>query len=103
MIHANTNSTKNVRGVFIIDPKNKVRSVNFYPMEIGRNMDEVKRAVIAMQKADKDMVYTPANWNPGDDVIVPYQKAVADAGKISEDPNADSYKVSWYMIFKKSK
>jgi peroxiredoxin (alkyl hydroperoxide reductase subunit C) len=72
MIHPESNTTKDVRGVFIIDPNNKIRAMFYYPMNIGRNMDEIKRTVLALQTADKDQVLIPAGWKSGDDVLVPY-------------------------------
>ena len=62
-------STQAVRAVFIIDPEGIVRTILFYPASTGRNFDEIKRVVLALQKADKDHVATPANWMPGDDEI----------------------------------
>jgi peroxiredoxin (alkyl hydroperoxide reductase subunit C) len=74
MLHTPTSNTKDVRGVFIIDPKNKIEAIFFYPMNIGRNMDEIKRTVIALQTSGsgKDQVLIPANWKEGDDVMVPH-------------------------------
>jgi peroxiredoxin 2/4 len=92
MIHASSNSTKNVRGVYIIDPDNVIQSVSFYPMLIGRNMDELKRTIIALQTAKEDEILTPANWLPGDDVIVPYKRTANEDGL---------YDVVWYMTFKR--
>jgi peroxiredoxin 2/4 len=102
MIHPSTNNTTDVRGVFIIDPSNKVRYVSFNPMQVGRNIDEIKRMVIALQTTDKEVVLTPANWNPGDDVLVPYVKA-GDEGssKVVSDKDPNLYQVAWYMTFKK--
>ena len=73
MVHLPASSNRDVRGVYIIDPENVVRSIVFYPMEIGRNMNEIVRMVQALQIHDKSMVYTPANWQVGDDVIVPHR------------------------------
>ena len=88
MIHSPTSTNKDIRGVFIIDPDNMVRSINFYPMAIGRNMEEIKRIVVALQTSDKEMVYTPANWNKGDDVLIhqyPYtQKELADNPSVKD-------------------
>ncbi|NCC13858.1 MAG: peroxiredoxin, partial [Spirochaetia bacterium] len=61
-------STQAVRAVFVIDPNGVVRTILFYPASLGRNFDEIKRVVLALQKADKDKIATPANWRPGDDV-----------------------------------
>jgi len=100
MLHSPTSTVRDVRGVFIIDPKNKVRAIYFYPMEVGRDMDEIRRTVVALQTADKEKVLTPANWEPGDDVMVKYVKT-ADAAEDAAGNNLGIYKVSWYMMFKK--
>lgn len=72
MISPKVNATRAVRGVYIISPDNIIESINFYPMNIGRNMDEIKRTVIALQTAQRLQVLTPANWHVGDDVMLPY-------------------------------
>ncbi len=64
-------TTQAVRAVFIIDPQAKVRAILYYPLSCGRNMEEIKRLITAMQKADKDNVVTPTNWQSDDDVIIP--------------------------------
>ncbi|MDP3448309.1 MAG: peroxiredoxin, partial [Eubacteriales bacterium] len=71
MIQPGQSNTQAVRAVFIIDPDAKIRTILYYPLSTGRNFDEIKRIILALQKADKDSVATPANWRPGDDVIVP--------------------------------
>lgn len=71
MIQPGESSTKAVRAVFFIDPKGIIRAIIYYPLSLGRNFDELKRALIAMQTADKYAVATPADWKPGEDVIVP--------------------------------
>ena len=101
MLHAPTSTQRDVRGVFIIDPNNKVRAIYFYPMEIGRNMDEIRRTVVALQTADKQKVLIPANWEPGDDVLIPYVRSSKDAENMATGIDQDIYKVSWYMTFKK--
>jgi len=93
MINPTVDSRHAVRGVFIIDPDNKIRSISFYPSEVGRNMDEIKRAVIALQTSDKNTVLTPANWEPGKDVLLPYPKSV-DYYKTHEG-------IAGYMIYSK--
>ncbi len=70
MIQPNEDSTKAVRAVFFIDPKGIVRAMIYYPLSLGRNFDELYRALIAMQAADAFDVATPADWQPGDDVII---------------------------------
>jgi peroxiredoxin (alkyl hydroperoxide reductase subunit C) len=71
MIQPGESSTKAVRAVFFVDPKGTIRAVIYYPLSLGRNFDELYRALIAMQTADAFSVATPADWRPGDDVIVP--------------------------------
>ena len=98
MIHANSSTTKDVRGVFIVNPDNKIAAIFFYPTSVGRNMDEIKRTLIALQTA-KDNVVLPANWQPGKDVILSYMTPEQEqqVGK----PNSDIYQVAWYMTFMK--
>ena len=70
MIQPGESKTQAVRAVFFIDPNSIVRAIIYYPLSLGRNFDEIYRALIAMQTSDKFNVATPADWNPGDDVIV---------------------------------
>lgn len=71
MIQPEESNTKAVRAVFMIDPKGIVRAIIYYPLSLGRNFEELYRALIALQVADKYGVALPADWQPGDDVIVP--------------------------------
>lgn len=71
MIQPGESSTKAVRAVFFIDTKGIIRAIIYYPLSIGRNFDELYRALIAMQTTDAFSVACPADWQPGDDVIVP--------------------------------
>lgn len=71
MIQPGESNTKAVRAVFYIDPKGIIRAMIYYPLSMGRNFDELYRALIAMQTADAFSIATPADWQPGDDVIVP--------------------------------
>lgn len=71
MIQPGESNTKAVRAVFMIDPKGIVRAIIYYPLSLGRNFEELYRALIALQVADKYGVALPADWQPGDDVIVP--------------------------------
>jgi len=70
MIMPGESNTKAVRAVFFVDPKGMIRAIIYYPLSLGRNFDELYRALIAMQTADEFGVATPADWNPGDDVII---------------------------------
>lgn len=71
MIQPGESNTKAVRAVFFIDPKGIIRAIIYYPLSLGRNFDELYRALVAMQAADAFSIATPADWQPGDDVIVP--------------------------------
>jgi peroxiredoxin (alkyl hydroperoxide reductase subunit C) len=71
MIQPGESSTKAVRAVFFIDQKGIIRAIIYYPLSLGRNFDELYRALIAMQAADAFEIATPADWRPGDPVIIP--------------------------------
>jgi peroxiredoxin 2/4 len=88
----------NIRSVFIIDPENKVRAVIHYPNEVGRNIEELKRLVVALQTSNGNVV-TPANWNPGEDVMVRYitKEDIESLNKV----NTSFYQYQWFMNFKK--
>jgi peroxiredoxin (alkyl hydroperoxide reductase subunit C) len=103
MLHQPTSTNKDIRGVFIIDGDNIVRSINFYPMEVGRNMDEIVRIVEALQTADTEQVLTPANWNDGDDVMVPYFPYTKEELAENPDLKNEFYNVGNRMWFKKEK
>ncbi|MCK9548929.1 MAG: peroxiredoxin, partial [Sphaerochaeta sp.] len=96
-------STQAVRAVFVIDPKGIVRTIIFYPASMGRNFDEIKRVILALQKADKDQVATPADWRPGDDVIVPTPGTCGTAKERMADKDEDLNCVDWFLCFKKDK
>jgi peroxiredoxin 2/4 len=94
LIHPSASETATVRAVFIIDPTQKVRALIYYPMTCGRNIDEVLRALDAMQTADENACATPANWRKGEKVVVPPPQTIDDAEKrMSSD-----YEVTdWYF------
>jgi peroxiredoxin (alkyl hydroperoxide reductase subunit C) len=71
MMMPGESNTKAVRAVFFIDPKGIIRTIIYYPLSLGRNFDELYRVLIALQTADEFSIATPADWRPGDDVIVP--------------------------------
>ena len=100
MIQPNQSNTQAVRAVFIIDPKAKIRCILYYPLSTGRNFDEIKRIVIALQKADEGYA-TPADWRPGDDVIVPPPGSCGAAKERMESTDDDIYCLDWFMCFKK--
>lgn len=103
MIQPNQSTTQAVRAVFVIDPKGFIRTILYYPLSTGRNFDEIKRIILALQKADNDHVATPADWRPGDDVIVPTAGSCGTAKERMESKDDDVYCLDWFMCFKKEK
>lgn len=79
MIHPSESETAAVRSVFIIDPDKKIRLTMTYPMNVGRNFDEILRVCDALQTGDKFKIATPADWIPGEPVIIPPSVSEADA------------------------
>ncbi len=79
MIHPGEGDTSTVRSVFIIDPENKVRLILTYPKSVGRNFNEIVRVLDALQATDAAPIATPADWQPGDRVIVAMSVSTEDA------------------------
>lgn len=101
MLQPNASDTKAVRAVFFIDPVGKIRALIYYPLSNGRNFDEIKRLLIAMQTSDKYGVATPADWRPGDEVIVPPPGSCGGAKTRMEDQKAGGYHCyDWFLCFK---
>jgi len=101
MLQPAASNTQAVRAVFIIDPESIVRAILYYPLSNGRNMEEIKRLVMAMQLSDQHHVATPAHWQPGDDVIVPPPGSCGTAKERVESPGADTKVLDWFMVLKK--
>jgi len=78
MLQPGESETAAVRAVFFIDPSGKIRLIMYYPLNVGRNMEEIKRVLVALQTSDENKVAMPLNWTPGEKVIVPPPKTVAD-------------------------
>lgn len=78
-------------------------TILYYPLSTGRNLDEMKRIIVALQKADKDNVATPANWRPGDDCIVPTAGSCGTAKDRMTNPGNDVYCLDWFMCSKREK
>ena len=98
MIHPGQSSTATIRTVFFIDDKGILRAMIYYPLTNGRYIPEILRLVKALQTTDKYGVSTPANWQPGDKVVVPAPKNKADMEKrLSEGYECKD----WYLCFKK--
>ena len=98
MVHPGQSKTETVRCVFIIDPNQVFRLMLYYPLSTGRNMDEILRVIDALQMTDANKVATPANWRPGDMVIVPPPQTQEAA----EERLKQGYEcVDWYFCKKK--
>ena len=98
MIHPEQSKTETVRCVFIIDPESKIRTMLYYPLTTGRNMKEILRIIDALQATDKLKVATPANWQPGDPVVVPAPTTTEGAeSRVKEGYDCKD----WYLCFKK--
>jgi peroxiredoxin 2/4 len=95
MLHPNTSRTAAVRAVFVIDPEQTVRAVLYYPMNAGRMIPEILRLVDALQTSDRDGVSCPANWQPGNDVVLgaPSTEAALDARLVDHDVKL----ADWYL------
>ncbi|MFA5364986.1 MAG: peroxiredoxin, partial [Candidatus Bathyarchaeia archaeon] len=90
--------TETVRCVFFIDPEGKLRTILYYPLTTGRNMKEILRIIDALQTTDKYKVATPANWQPGNPVVVPAPSTTEAA----EERTKEGYDCKdWYLCFKK--
>jgi Peroxiredoxin len=103
MLQPGVSDTKAVRATFIIGPDAKVKAILYYPMSAGRNMEEIKRLLLALQLNAKEGVATPANWQPGDDVVIPAPETFKGAQE-RESWKAESNKTvhSWFLVTKKN-
>ncbi len=99
MIHPNASATAAVRAVFILDPQLVVRTLFYYPMNVGRNMNEILRTIKALQTADEHMVACPANWNPGDSVIIPPPKTMKEVEQAKGMTGVE--RLDFYLVKKK--
>jgi peroxiredoxin (alkyl hydroperoxide reductase subunit C) len=97
MIHPGASATATVRAVFFIDPNQTIRAIVYYPLTTGRNIDELLRVVDALQLNTEKSLATPANWRPGDKVVVP---APATAELAEKRASEGHETLDWYLSFK---
>ncbi len=102
MIHSNMSTTETIRGVFIINPENVICAMFFYPFTTGRNLEEIKRTLIALQESDKRDVLTPSNWQPGDDYLIESPSSQAESEKLAKKNDPNLYSKEWYLWYKKN-
>ncbi|MBN2144270.1 MAG: peroxiredoxin [Candidatus Aureabacteria bacterium] len=101
MIQPGESNVSAVRAVFFIDPQAKVRALMYYPLSTGRNFQEIKRMLISMQTVDKHQVATPADWQPGEDVIVPPPGSCGTAKERVEGAQKEGIRcLDWFICFK---
>jgi len=98
MLHENAHSTEAVRAVFFIDPKGIIRLIMYYPLNVGRNMDEIKRVLEAMQTVDAYKCALPVNWRKGEKVIVPPPKTLQELEARVKDTSLEM--VDFYLAKK---
>ncbi len=101
MLQPSASTTQAVRAVFLIDPESKVRALLYYPLSNGRNFQEIKRLLMAMQMSDKHQVATPADWQPGEEVIVPPPGSCGAAKERVESTDPSVRCIDWFLCFKK--
>ncbi len=98
MLQPNESETAAVRAVFFIDPYQKIRLIMYYPLNVGRNMEEIIRALTALQTSDTHKVALPLNWKKGDKVIVPPPKTLKQMEERIADNSLE--KVDFYLAKK---
>lgn len=91
MLQPGESETKAVRAVFFIDPQGIIRTILYYPMSLGRNFDEIKRILIGLQTVDNFEVALPADWRPGDEVIIPTASTVKAAQQRAESKDKKGF------------
>jgi peroxiredoxin 2/4 len=101
LLRKDTTLRKDMRAVIFIDPDNKIRAILNYPEYIGRNIEEIERILIALQTADNNNVFTPANWIPGKDVVIAAPKTMQEAETLKSKNKPGYYSLAWYLWFKK--
>ena len=100
MISNKISSYESVRNVYIIDPDGIIRLILIYPLNVGRCIPEILRAIQALQVADSNNASTPANWLPCEPIIVPYPKTFNELIKRNEEIENNRNGMSWYLSFK---
>lgn len=98
MLHENTSNTAAVRAVFFVDPKVMIRLIMYYPLNVGRNMEEIMRVLEAMQTADANACALPVNWKKGEKVIVPPPKTLQELDARLADDRLE--KIDFYLAKK---
>ena len=101
MLQPNESLTAAVRAVFFIDPAMKIRLIMYYPLNVGRNMDEILRVLEGLQISDKYKVALPLDWKNGEKVIVPPPKTLDEMQNRLDD--TENEKIDFYLVKKELK
>ena len=101
MLQPNESLTAAVRAVFFIDPAKKIRLIMYYPLNVGRNMDEILRVLEGLQISDKFKVALPLDWKNGEKVIVPPPKTLDEMQERLDD--TENEKIDFYLVKKELK
>lgn len=101
MVQTGESETQAVRAVFFIDPKGIIRTILYYPLSLGRNFDEIKRVLMGLQTADNFGVALPADWRPGDDVIVPTAGSCGVAKERMDNKTGELTCYDWFFCTRK--
>jgi peroxiredoxin (alkyl hydroperoxide reductase subunit C) len=97
MLHPGEHTTETVRAVFFIDPNGTIRLIMYYPLNVGRSIDEIKRVLTALQTADANKCSLPVNWKKGELVIMPPPKTITD---LEARDSISENKIDFYLIKK---
>lgn len=100
MLQPGASTTQAVRAVFIIDPEGVVKALFYYPLTNGRNIEEIKRLLISLQRSAQYQIATPANWQPGEEVIVPPPGSCGAARERVDQAGADYRCLDWFLCLK---
>jgi peroxiredoxin (alkyl hydroperoxide reductase subunit C) len=101
MVQKSDSKIHSVRASFIINPESKIGAMIYYPVHNGRSLQEIKRLLMAMQKTDAEEVSTPADWQPGDDVVVTVPRSMDEVKERLEEKEEGIYCLDWFMCLKK--
>ncbi|AYK14845.1 MAG: peroxiredoxin [Methanosarcina flavescens] len=101
MVQLKGSRIQTARATFVIDPESKIRAMVYYPINNGRNIQEFKRLISAMQKNYAEGVSTPANWQPGDDVIIRTPRSMNEVEERLEKVQDEVYCLDWFICLKK--
>lgn len=95
MVHPGDSVTSTVRAVFVVDPRHVVRALVYYPLDVGRSVDEILRLLDGLQTVDANACALPVNWKPGDKVFAPPPRTAEDVSAALA--NEDYERLAFYI------